>query len=83
MSGGHFNYDQYKLGQMAGEIEFMLEHQTYQPETVELLKETVLRLGEIMAQRANWLFSGDDGEESYVKRLRDEVKIAWVDLKEK
>lgn len=89
MSGGHFNYDQYRLKEMADEIEQIILHNEdteknewgetkgsdYSPETIAKFKETVscLKLTEAMVQRVDWLISGDDGEESFHKRWQKEV----------
>jgi hypothetical protein len=101
MSGGRFNYDQYKIGYIADEIEKYIEkngrpktkkeladepyfgadyykefpealnHYEYPEEVIEKFKEAVkaLRAAEIYAHRVDWLLSGDDGEESFLKRL--------------
>jgi hypothetical protein len=33
----------------------------------------VLRVAAVYAQRIDWLLSGDDGEESFLKRLKEEL----------
>lgn len=89
MSGGHFNYDQDKIGRIADEIQYVIDNNNnegsdewgnfkgrgYNDETVKHLKDSVyyLRLAQIYAQRADWLLSGDDGEDNFVKRLNEEV----------
>lgn len=47
----------------------------FAPETVEKFKEalTTLRKAEIMAQRIDWLVSGDDGEESFHRRWNEDL----------
>jgi hypothetical protein len=42
----------------------------------EKLNEAVkqLRIASIYAQRVDWFFSGDDGEESFLERLSKELK---------
>ena len=106
MSGGHFNYDQYKIGYIADEIEKHIEkngkpktkkeladepylgadyykefpealnHYEYPEEVIEKFKEAVkaLRAAEIYAHRVDWLLSGDDGEESFLKRLNESLE---------
>ena len=106
MSGGAFQYDQYKIGYIADQIEHEIEksgrrktteelkdeswrnsewydiypedlyHHEYQPEVIERFKEAVkaLRIAEIYAQRVDWLLSGDDGEDNFLKRLEQELK---------
>ena len=34
----------------------------------------ILRKAAIYAQRIDWLLSGDDGEESFIRRLYDELE---------
>jgi hypothetical protein len=40
------------------------------------MKEAVkaLKIAQVYAQRVDWLLSGDDGEESFLRRLDDELK---------
>jgi len=33
----------------------------------------VLKVASVYAQRIDWLLSGDDGEESFLKRLKEEL----------
>jgi hypothetical protein len=89
MSGGHFDYDQYKIGDIADEIEGLIVNNDstekdewgsdkglhFAPETIEKFKEALatLRRAQIMAQRVDWLVSGDDGEESFHRRWREEM----------
>lgn len=48
----------------------------YDDETMTLLKEGIRKLkeAEIYAQRIDWLLSGDDGEESFKKRLKEQLE---------
>jgi hypothetical protein len=105
MSGGAFNYDQYKIGYMVDQIEEVvvkngvektpedlkeegwrdpdwykkypedLFHYKYPDEVIEKMKEgiEVLKRAQIYAQRIDWLLSGDDGEESFLRRLDEEL----------
>lgn len=52
-----------------------LYHYKYPDEVIEKFKEGVdaLRKAAIYAQRIDWLLSGDDGEESFLKRLKEEL----------
>lgn len=52
-----------------------LFHYKYPDEIIEKFKEglDMLRKAEIYAQRIDWLLSGDDGEESFLKRLREDL----------
>jgi hypothetical protein len=50
-------------------------HYQYPAEVLKELKAAVhgLRVAEIYAQRVDWLFSGDDGPESFIKRLKEDL----------
>ena len=105
MSGGAFDYNQYKIGYMADQIEETVIkngvektpeeikddwhndewyekypedkfHYKYPDEVIEKMKEAVkaLKIAQVYAQRVDWLLSGDDGEESFLSRLDDELK---------
>ena len=54
---------------------------TYERKTIDIMKRAVyvLRMAYIYAKRVDWMLSGDDGEESLVKRLEEDLK----DLKTK
>ena len=86
MSGGHFDYQQYRLGDIANSIEVAIEVnnvaseefewvQDYSPETIAEFKTAVelIRKAQIYAQRIDWLLSGDDGEDQFHQRLRDDL----------
>lgn len=89
MSGGYFDYQQYMLGRIAADIEHIIETNEseeigewgdkkgrfYAPETIRRFEEAVnlIRTAEIYAQRIDWLLSGDDGEESFLRRLSQEL----------
>ena len=47
----------------------------YPDEVIEKMKEGVeiLKKAEIYAQRIDWLLSGDDGEESFLRRLEEDL----------
>jgi len=88
MSGGHFSYNQYRIRDIWEEIseviyktrnkirdpdwdfvyEFDDDTLTEFEKGVKILKEA-----EIYAQRIDYLLSGDDGEESFHRRLREEL----------
>ena len=105
MSGGAFEYNQYKIGYMADQIEHEIErsgrpktqeelkdeswrdhdwyekypedlnHHKYTNEVIEEFKNAVkhLRVAEIYAQRVDWLLSGDDGEDTFIERLKSDL----------
>jgi hypothetical protein len=89
MSGGHFDYKQYQIGYIADEVEHMIETNDsdeddgwggtigwhYDQETIEEFKKAVkaLKIAAVYAQRIDWLVSGDDGEDSFHRRLKKEL----------
>lgn len=89
MSGGHFNYDQYRIANIAEEIETIIERNDdtklnewgerigrgYDAEVIARFREAVhaLSIAHIYAQRIDWLLSGDDGPEQFLKRLQAEL----------
>ena len=88
MSGGYFEYKQYhiqdiieKLEETKVKVESDEECYHYYRKQ-ELLQEIsngldYLNLAEIYTQRLDWLFSGDDGEDSFFERLEEEVDGFW------
>ena len=105
MSGGHFDYDQYKIGYMAESIERLIEnngrkktadelkdeswrgsdwyekypedlyYHKYPDEVIEEFKKAIriLKEAQIYAHRVDWLVSGDDGEETFLRRLKEDL----------
>ena len=104
MSGGKFEYNQYKIRMIADDIEQEiidsgrkktpeeikndyrdsdwyekypedLNHYEYPPEIIEEFRNAVsaLKIAEIYAQRVDWLLSGDDGNESFLRRLKEDL----------
>lgn len=106
MSGGAFDYNQYKIGDIADDIEKVIErngrektkeelkaedwHQPdwyekypedkfypeYPDEIIEEFKRAVhiLRTAQIYAHRVDWFLSGDDGDENFLKRLKEDLE---------
>lgn len=95
MSGGRFDYDQYRIRTIWETIQSEIGknnqpvksrdrwgdwdtrevYSNYSDETIAEFEKAVhyLKLAEIYAQRVDWLLSGDDGEESFHKRLKEEL----------
>lgn len=89
MSGGYFDYQQFHIGGISRAIEELIESnhdqtlnswgekvgRNYSDETIAKFKQavTVLKKAEAMAQRIDWLVSGDDSEESFHRRWNEEV----------
>lgn len=92
MSGGYFQYDQYKIGQIADEVEQLIRSnddttpndwgerkgRDYTAETIAEFRKGLhaLRVAQIYAQRIDWLVSCDDGEDSFHSRLREDLADA-------
>ena len=90
MSGGHFDYKQHTLLDMADDIGgFILDNDSteknewgdnigkrYSPETIAEFEKAVkaLKLAYVYAQRIDWLLSGDDGEDNFHSRLQAQLK---------
>jgi hypothetical protein len=93
MSGGHFDYEQYRINDIALEIYEVIESNDdktpnewggkkgneYPPTIIEKFKEAshTLRQAQEMAQRVDWLLSGDDSEDSFLRRWDEEVREYW------
>lgn len=89
MSGGHFDYAQYKIGQIADMVEQLIidndsqeldeygcnKGHGYAEEVISEFRVGLehLRRAEIYTQRIDWLVSGDDGEDSFIKRLTHDL----------
>lgn len=74
MSGGHFDYIQYRFDDVASGIEKEIATGEYEPAIVtrfQLAADTV-RLAGKMIQRVDWLVSGDDGPDSFLTRWDDD-----------
>lgn len=106
MSGGRFDYSQYKIREIAEDIESEiyrsgkkktpeelkddswrgedwykkypedLKHYEYPPEVIKEFKKGVklLKQAAVYAQRIDWLLSGDDGDETFLERLKEDLK---------
>ena len=102
MSGGRFNYDQFRIKSIAEEIQEYLDDMgkekddvdslwmrdfydkypegRYNPVESAIIQEKMLEaikalnVAHIYAQRVDWYLSGDDGEESFLSRLEQELK---------
>jgi hypothetical protein len=90
MSGGHFDYNEHRLDQLAEVIDQLIEDNEdtssdeyglsrsygFKPETMARFKLTAftLRLARVMTTRVDYLMSGDDGEDSFHRRFPEEIK---------
>ena len=101
MSGGHYDYKQYHIQEIAENIQEQLNRQgklkpkeelwmsreyyieypeeksyPFYPEDVQkVMKDAViiLRKAYVYAQRIDWYLSGDDGDETFIERLEEEL----------
>ena len=89
MSGGHFNYKQHHLLEIAEDIDSAIFNNNskeknewgdnignrYNAETINEFETArkVLKLAYVYAQRIDWLLSGDDGEDSFHIRLQAQL----------
>jgi hypothetical protein len=106
MSGGHWDYLQYRFTDVAEDVKKLIEkngkektereltedswrdpewyekypedkfHYKYSDEIIEKFKEGLkhIELAQIYMQRLDWLLSGDDGDESFISRLEEDLK---------
>ena len=75
MSGGHFDYNQYRLLSMADDIRSLADKGEFPGDIIARFREceTLLRKAYVYTQRIDWLVSGDDGEDSFRKRLEEDL----------
>ena len=108
MSGGHWEYLQYRFTDVSEDIEKLIEkngqqksteeikenswhdndwynkypedryHYEYPKEVIEEFRigANIIKLAQIYMHRIDWLLSGDDGEEQFLKRLKKELDEA-------
>lgn len=88
MSGGHFDYIQYRIDDAAEEIastiarmgtydeDYDCNWPEYSPETVQKMREceATLRKAAAMLHRVDWLLSGDDSEETFHERWKHDLQ---------
>jgi len=82
MSGGAFNYNDYHIRGIADQIEEIIRDNeergayAYDAETISRFRETVklLHRADVMVHRIDWLISGDDGEDTFHRRLREDLE---------
>jgi len=116
MSGGTFNYQQYRIREIADSVEEEIAksgkpkterelkedypwrdeeyfekypedkfHYAYPDEIIAEFKKgyELLRKAEIYAQRIDWYLAGDDGNETFLERLKQELDVLEYELKTK
>lgn len=91
MSGGAFDYQQYRLHDIAESIKEEMKNNRTRPDwidpedwdgqkwsdkTIDEFKIAIslLNVAEVYAQRIDWLLSGDDSEETFHERLKEDLE---------
>jgi len=90
MSGGHFNGSEFSIMNISDEIQNLIRsngnkeldgwgyplYSDFSPEVIEKFKEAVVALDKayVYARRVDYLVSGDDGPETFLERLSEELK---------
>lgn len=73
MSGGHFDYSCFRISQFVEELQHELDTNETRAElsddTIKVLKECqkIIEKAGKLAREVEWLYSGDHGEESFLK----------------
>jgi hypothetical protein len=84
ISGGHFDYKQHHIRDIANDIESAIyrskkkeeDYYVFSDKTIQEFNIAIRRLheAEVYAQRIDWLLSGDDGEDTFHERLKADLK---------
>lgn len=76
MSGGHFDYVQYRFTDPISSIKNEIEYGEWTEETKQRFQEGIkaLEIAATYLHRIDWLISGDDGEETFHIRLTQDMK---------
>lgn len=87
MSGGYFDYNYSHIQEVIEQLEYLLTSDEAQPIREDLANVTlnkmeegleILQKAKIYAQRIEWLISGDDSEESFHRRLEEDLEEAII-----
>jgi hypothetical protein len=86
MSGGTFSHMQHNIRDIYETIELHIEKQgketewggknfIFEPEVLKHLQDAIecLKKAYVYAHRVDWLLAGDDGEESFIERLKSDL----------
>lgn len=86
MSGGTFDYNQCRIQDIASDLEEIIKTNTikdedvyytdFSDETIEEFKKglEIIKKAYVYAQRIDWLVACDDGEDSFHRRLKDDLE---------
>ena len=86
MSGGRFDYLQYRFTEITDDIELEINNNNiktekwsdpnnFSEETIQEFKNAIIAIkkAQIYAQRVDWLLSGDDNESTFHNRLKEDL----------
>ena len=77
MSGGYFEYQQFHINDIAESLERLIKEppESFGEETINRFKTglDIIKLSYVYTQRIDWLMSGDDDEESFHRRLQEDI----------
>ena len=76
MSGGYFDYEQCRMQNMADRLASVIEtNDEYSKETMAEFRKGLflLRVSAAYLERIDFLLCGDDGEETFHKRLEEDL----------
>ena len=81
MSGGYFDYKQFRITDIAETIDGLIESNEgleghhFDADVIAKFREAVpiLHRAFVFAHRIDWLVSGDDGPRSFLERLEEEL----------
>lgn len=106
MSGGHWQYIQYRFTDVSDDIDELIEkngkpksekelkeeswydpdwyekypedlnHYEYNDQVIEQFKKAsqAIKIAQVYIQRVDWLLSGDDGEEAFLRRIKVDLE---------
>ena len=76
MSGGYFNHEQHHIHSIVDAIERVIVSQTFSKETLGELEKCLqlLKKARIYVHRIDYLLEGDDGEEAFHRRLKEDLE---------
>mgnify|MGYP001164617681 CR=1 FL=1 len=85
MSGGYFDYVQYSLENTIEVFDDFVKNKLgggYHKYSEDAVKEILTGLSHLefaatYLHRIDWLLSGDDGEETFLKRLEEDLDNLW------
>jgi hypothetical protein len=77
MSGGYFEYAQYRISDIAFMLKELIavNQYEYKPETLDKFKYTLrlLMRAQVAVQRIDWLVSCDDSEDTFHERWEEDM----------